>query len=52
MKESSSVTADDVDKLKKQGWNDRDMLGALAQEKNMNDHSIMMQVFLIDQAVR
>lgn len=44
-----SVTADDVKNLKSLGWEDKDMVDALSQGVSMIDHSIMMQVFQIDQ---
>jgi hypothetical protein len=44
-----SVSADDVKKLKNLGWEDKDMVDALSQGVSMIDHSIMMQVFQIDQ---
>ena len=49
VKDPASVTADDVKKLKDMGWKDRDMVDALSQGVSMIDHSIMMQVFQIDQ---
>lgn len=44
-----SVTEEDIKELKDLGWEDRDMVDALAQGVSMIDHSIMMQVFKIDQ---
>jgi hypothetical protein len=44
-----SITADDIKKLKDYGWEERDMVDALSQGVSMIDHSIMMQVFQIDQ---
>jgi hypothetical protein len=44
-----SVTANDVNKLKDLGWEDKDMVDALSQGVSMIDHSIMMQAFQIDQ---
>jgi hypothetical protein len=44
-----SITADDIQKLKSLGWEDRDMVDALSQGVSMIDHSIMMEVFQIDQ---
>lgn len=49
VQEPSSVTKDDIDNLRKFGWEDRDMMDALAQGVGMIDYSIMMQVFQIDQ---
>jgi hypothetical protein len=44
-----SVTAKDINTLKDLGWDERDILDALSQGVSMIDHSIMMQVFQIDQ---
>ena len=49
MKKPSSITADDIARLKELGWEERDMIDALAQGVGMIDHAIMMQVFQIDQ---
>ena len=49
MKKPASITAEDITKLKKLGWDERDMVDALAQGVGMIDHAIMMQVFQIDQ---
>jgi hypothetical protein len=49
MKKPDSITQSDIDSLKELGWADRDMVDALAQGVSMIDHSIMMQVFGIDQ---
>jgi len=49
IKDPSSVTADDIQNLKDLGWEDRDMVDALTQGVSMIDHSIMMQVFKMDQ---
>jgi len=49
MKNPSSITAADINQLKELGWDDRDMVDALAQGVGMIDHSIMMQVFQFDQ---
>jgi len=45
-----SVTAEDIEKLRNLGWDDKDMVDALSHGVNMIDHSIMMQVFQIDQS--
>ncbi|MGV1097840.1 carboxymuconolactone decarboxylase family protein [Thiovibrio sp. JS02] len=45
----SSVTAADIEGLRALGWQDRDMVDALAQGVSMIDHAIMMQVFGMDQ---
>ncbi len=49
MKQPASITANDIEKLKQLGWDERDMIDALAQGVGMIDHAIMMQVFQIDQ---
>jgi hypothetical protein len=49
VKNPGSVTAEEIQKLKNLGWEDRDMVDALSQGVSMIDHSIMMQVFQIDQ---
>lgn len=49
MKHPTSITAADIARLKDLGWEERDMVDALAQGVGMIDHAIMMQVFQIDQ---
>lgn len=49
VKSPGSVTPEDIVNLREQGWEDRDMVDALAQGVGMIDHAIMMQVFQIDQ---
>ena len=49
VKDPASVKKDDVDNLKKIGWEDKDIVDALAQGVSMIDHSIMMQVLQMDQ---
>jgi hypothetical protein len=49
VKTPGSVTAEDIQNLRDLGWEDRDMVDALSQGVSMIDHSIMMQVFQIDQ---
>ena len=49
MKKPNSITAADIIKLKEFGYEERDMVDALAQGVGMIDHAIMMQVFQIDQ---
>jgi uncharacterized protein YciW len=49
MKKPTSITAADITRLKALGWEERDMVDALAQGVGMIDHAIMMQVFQIDQ---
>ncbi len=49
VKDPSSVSKEDIEKLKNLGWQDRDIFDALSQGVSMIDHSIMMQVFQIDQ---
>ena len=49
VKDPASVSKDDVENLKKMGWEDRDLVDALAQGVSMIDHSIMMQVFQMNE---
>jgi len=49
MKAPGSITAADIDRLRELGWEDRDMVEALAQGVGMIDHAIMMEAFQIDQ---
>lgn len=49
MKKPASITAADIERLKELGYEERDMVDALAQGVGMIDHAIMMQVFQIDQ---
>jgi hypothetical protein len=49
VKAPSSIDADDINRLKEMGWEDRDLVDALAHGVNMIDHSIMMEVFQMDQ---
>ena len=49
MKQPTSITAEDIAQLKALGWEERDMVDALAQGVGMIDHAIMMQAFQIDQ---
>jgi hypothetical protein len=49
VKAPASTTAQDIEHLKEQGWEDRDIFDALSQGVSMIDHSIMMQVFQMDQ---
>jgi len=49
MRKPASITAADITRLKELGWEERDMVDALAQGVSMIDHAIMMQVFQIDQ---
>ncbi len=48
VKNPGSVTEDDIKQLKDLGWDDRDMVDALAHGVSMIDHSIMMEVFQMD----
>lgn len=50
IKAPGSVTDSDIEKLREFGWSDRDMVDALSQGVSMIDHSIMMEVFQIDQS--
>ena len=49
MKQPATITALDIARLKDLGWDERDMMDALAQGVGMIDHAIMMQVFHVDQ---
>lgn len=49
VKAPGSVTAQDIENLRNLGWEESDMVDALAQGVSMIDHSIMMQVFQMDQ---
>ena len=49
VKAPASVTAEDIEGLRALGWEDGDMVDALAQGVGMIDHSIMMQAFQMDQ---
>lgn len=49
VKAPGSVTAGDISRLRALGWEDGDMVDALAQGVGMIDHSIMMQAFQVDQ---
>ena len=49
VKSPGSVNAEEITRLKEMGWEDRDLVDALAHGVNMIDHSIMMEVFQIDQ---
>ena len=49
IKDPSANKAEEIKKLKEMGWEDRDLVDALAHGVNMIDHSIMMEVFQMDQ---
>ena len=49
VKAPSSVEVDEINRLKEMGWTDRDLVDALAHGVIMIDHSIMMEVFQMDQ---
>jgi uncharacterized protein YciW len=49
VKSPGAVTAEDINSLRKLGWEDRDMVDALAQGVGMIDHAIMAQVFQMEQ---
>lgn len=49
VKDPTSIGEKDIAALKECGWDERDMIDALAQGVSMIDHSIMMQVFQMDQ---
>jgi hypothetical protein len=50
VKDPSSVSAEEIEALKKLGWEEKDMVDALAHGVNMIDHAIMMEVFQVDQS--
>jgi len=50
IKAPDSITDEDISRLRELGWKDIDMVDALAQGVSMIDHSIMMEVFQIDQS--
>jgi hypothetical protein len=50
VKAPGTVTAEDINRLRELGWEDGDMMDALSQGVSMIDHSIMMQVFQMDQS--
>lgn len=50
LKAPGSITQEDIDGLRGLGWEDRDMVDALAQGVGMADHALMMEVFQIDQS--
>ena len=50
VKAPGSVTADEIEGLRMMGWEDKDMVDALAQGVSMIDHAIMMEAFQMDQA--
>ncbi|SHO42882.1 carboxymuconolactone decarboxylase family protein [Desulfopila aestuarii] len=49
MKTPGSTTTEDIAQLKALGWEEKEMVEALAQGVGMIDHSIMMEAFQIDQ---
>jgi hypothetical protein len=49
VKAPGSVQAEEITRLKEMGWEDRDLVDALAHGVNMIDHSIMMEVFQMEQ---
>lgn len=49
MKTPGSTTAEDITELKAVGWDEKEMVEALAQGVGMIDHAIMMEAFQIDQ---
>jgi hypothetical protein len=49
VKEPSSVKTEEIQDLKAMGWEDKDLVDALAHGANMVDHAIMMEVFQMDQ---
>ena len=49
VKSPASVTTREIQRLRELGWENSDMVDALTQGVSMIDHSIMMQVFQMDQ---
>ena len=49
VKEPNSVKGEEIEKLKAMGWQDKDLVDALAHGVNMVDHASMMEVFQMDQ---
>ena len=49
MKQPGSIVPADIKRLKDVGWQERDMVDALAQGVGMIDHAIMMEAFQVDQ---
>lgn len=49
VKSPGSVTAEDIDRLRELGWQDSDIIDALAHGAGMIDHAVMAQVFQMDQ---
>jgi hypothetical protein len=50
VKAPGEVAPEEIDRLRDLGYEDRDMMDALAQGVSMIDHAIMMQVFQMEQA--
>lgn len=50
VKTPGDVPPEEIQHLRDLGYNDRDMMDALAQGVSMIDHAIMMQVFQMEQA--
>ena len=48
VQDPGSITANDIERLRSLGWEDRDMVDAMTQGVSMIDHAIMMQVFQMD----
>lgn len=49
IKEPGAGYGEEIERLKGMGWEDRDLVDALAQGVSMIDHSIMMEIFEMDQ---
>lgn len=49
VKDPRGDRTENIKRLKAMGWKDQDLVDALAHGVNMIDHSIMMQVFQMDQ---
>ncbi len=50
IKSPGSITDEEIANLKELAWTDQDMVDALSQGVSMIDHSIMMEVFQMDQS--
>jgi hypothetical protein len=50
VKTPAEVAPQEIDNLRDLGYEDRDIMDALAQGVSMIDHAIMMQVFQMEQA--
>ena len=49
VKDPGAGFAEEIQRLKEIGWEERDMVDALAQGVSMIDHAVMMEIFQMDQ---